>query len=159
MQIEFVRVQSLPRISRWFSSAKTWKCSGTRVQVQENGQLNAHSEIRPRLQGAAGARQLSSLQHCSNSFSSSPTRAALGAALATPSSALPFFCEPFNSVADCVTCIRWLKPSYEWERLFACGWMKWKGKPKTFICHVISSYVNMLPTFFLLSQMASSMNI
>lgn len=155
MQIEFVSVQSLPRISRWFSSAKSmnmqWNQSaGTREQA-------AQCSLRSKTQ-AVGCCPGRSLQHCSNLLLNCSHQSSTGAALTTLSPALPFpFCVLSSPVADCVTCTRWLKHSYEWERLFARGWMKWKTK--TFICRVISSYVNRLPTLFLLSRVASSMNI
>lgn len=88
-----------------------------------------------------------------------PHQGSAGGCAPTLGPALPSLCALSSPVADCVTCSRWLKTSYEWERLFARGWMKRKGKPKTFICYVISSHANMLPTLFLSSQVASSMNI
>lgn len=157
MQIEFASVQTLPRNSRWFSSAKSVKMQWNQSTGTREWAAKCSLRVRARLWGASMPG--SSLQYCSNLLLKCPTKAALGAVLPTPGPALPFLCVLSSPVADCVTCSRWLKPSYEWQRSFARGWMKWKGKLKTFICHVISSYANMLPTLFLLSQVASSMNI
>lgn len=122
MQIEFVSVQSLPRISGWFSSAGSVKGSGSRVEVQENGQLNAHSEVRP------GCREplQGSFQQSSNLLLNCPTRAALGAVLTTLSPTLPFLCI-FSPLADWVT---YLNPAMN-ERgyLLMDGWNE-KGNPK-----------------------------
>lgn len=152
MQIAFLSVQSLSRISRWFSSAKSMKMQWN--QSAGTREWAGKCSLRSKTQAVGSCRCQATLQHCSNFLLKCPHQAALGLLSAHPD--LPCSSHVlFSPVADCVTCIRWLQHSYEWERLFAHGWMKWKGKAQT----VISSYVNMLPTLFLLSQVTSSMNI